>query len=250
MTETTNDDFLGGRLRITQPAKGYRAGVDPVLLAASVPAVAGQRVLELGCGVGVATLCLGWRVPGLTLIGVEVQPGYADLARANAVANGHDVEVVTADLRALPTDLRQRQFDHVLMNPPYFDRVTGTAAQDCGRDIALGGDTPLADWIDVAARRLSPRGHLTLIQRIERLPDVLAALEGRLGSVVVRPLIARPGQPVSLFLLGAIKDGKAPFRMSAPLLTHQGDNHVKDSESYAPEMRAILREGASLSIRT
>ena len=30
------DEFLGGRLKIKQPLRGYRAGVDPVLLAASV----------------------------------------------------------------------------------------------------------------------------------------------------------------------------------------------------------------------
>jgi tRNA1Val (adenine37-N6)-methyltransferase len=46
--ETTFDAFLGGRITLEQPTKGYRAGVDPVLLAASVPARAGQSVLELG----------------------------------------------------------------------------------------------------------------------------------------------------------------------------------------------------------
>ncbi|WP_348656358.1 methyltransferase, partial [uncultured Sulfitobacter sp.] len=70
----TRDAFLGGKLHLWQPRKGYRAGVDPVLLAATVPAQAGQRVLELGCGVGAVSLCLGARVPGLQLTGVEIQP--------------------------------------------------------------------------------------------------------------------------------------------------------------------------------
>lgn len=245
---TTSDDFLNGRLTLRQPARGFRAGVDAVLLAAATPAVAGQSVLELGCGVGTAALCLGWRVPGLALTGVEVQPDYAALARENAAANGQTLEVVTADLRALPPGVRQRRFDHVICNPPYFERSAGTAARDAGRDIALAGDTPLADWIDVAARRLAPRGRLTLIQRIERLPEVLGALTGRIGSVVVRPLMARPGQPPELFLLGAVKDGRAPFRLSAPFLTHDGTRHQHDAESYTPAMREILREGAPLGL--
>jgi len=82
------DQFLGGRLTVAQPKTGYRAGVDPVLLAASVPAGRGESVLELGCGVGVASLCLAARVPGLKITGVEIQPDAAILAAQNAQHNG------------------------------------------------------------------------------------------------------------------------------------------------------------------
>ena len=117
-SDLTCDDFLGGKLRVYQPRKGYRAGVDPVLLAASIPAQSGQTVLELGCGVGVASLCLSTRVSGLTVTGVELQKDYADLAAQNATENGASFDVVNADLRHLPADLRQKRFDHVIMNPP------------------------------------------------------------------------------------------------------------------------------------
>ena len=80
----TENEYLGGRIRIRQPQKGYRAGVDPVLLAASIPARSGQSVLELGLGVGTAALCLSARVAGLSLTGVEIQSDYAALARENA----------------------------------------------------------------------------------------------------------------------------------------------------------------------
>ena len=243
----TRDGFLGGRVQAYQPATGYRAGVDPVLLAAAVGARAGQAALELGCGVGVASLCLLARVPGLRVTGVEVQPDYAALARRNA-DGVEGFEVVEADLRALPADLRQRSFAHVLMNPPYFDRAAGTASEDEGRDIAFGGETLLAQWIDAGARRVAPKGHLTLIQRIERLPEVLAALEGRLGSIIVRPIAGRPGRAPERFLLEARKEGRAPFRLSPPLVLHEGDRHEGDRESYTPELRAILRDGASLPL--
>ena len=95
MMDTTTDDFLGGQLQIKQPLNGYRAGVDPILLAASVHAEVGQTVLELGCGVGVASLALGRRVSGVSITGIEIQPDYADLARENARTNGIDMTVVT-----------------------------------------------------------------------------------------------------------------------------------------------------------
>jgi SAM-dependent methyltransferase len=105
---TTADGFLGGRLLIHQPVAGYRAGTDAVLLAAAVPARAGDRVLELGCGVGTAALCLMARVPGLSVTGVERQPDYADLARRNASENGLPLQVVTADLARLPAGCAAR----------------------------------------------------------------------------------------------------------------------------------------------
>lgn len=249
MTETlTHDAFLGGRLHIWQPRKGYRAGVDPVLLAAATPAQEGDTVLELGCGVGTASLCLAARVPGVRITGVELQADYAALALRNAQEAGVDFDVVTADLSALPTGLRQQQFSFVIMNPPYFDRASGTAARDAGRDLALGGATPLATWLDTGIRRIAAKGHLVLIQRMERLPEVLDGIKGRLGSVVVCPIAGRATKQPELFLLKARQDGRAPFRMTTPLVMHDGVTHDGDRESYAQPIREVLRNGAALPV--
>ncbi len=243
----SRDAFLGGLVHIWQPRRGYRAGIDPVLLAASVPAVAGQSVLELGCGVGVASLCLSARVPELQLHGVEIQGEYAALARRNWLENTAPFTVTEADLRALPDVLRMQSFDHVIMNPPYFDRADGTGSDDPGRDIALGGDTALADWLEVSARRLGPKGVLTMIQRIDRLPEVLAGLQGRLGSQIVLPLAARDGVAAELFILQARKSGRAPFRFAPQLMLHNGIEQTRDGEKYSPIVTEILRNGAALS---
>ena len=242
----TCDDFLGGKVKAFQPRTGYRAGVDPVLLAAFTTAKSGQSVLELGCGVGVASLCLAARVRDVSITGVEVQPAYAELAQRNAAANKVQLDVITADLRALPADLRQKRFDHVIMNPPYYDRTASTASDDTGRDTALGGDTPLADWLDIGIRRIGPRGYLSLIQRIERLPEVLRGLEGRLGSVIVKPIAGREDRAPELFLLQARQEGRAAFRMAPALVMHKGAKHSGDQESYTPRVNAILRNGAEL----
>jgi tRNA1(Val) A37 N6-methylase TrmN6 len=247
VSDLSRDAFLGGRLFLWQPARGYRAGVDPVLLAASVPARAGQSVLDLGCGAGAALFCLATRVSGLSLTGVEIQDRYAALARRNAAEAGFDARIETADLTALPDDLRQRAFDHVVANPPYFRAGARVGAGDAGREAARAeAATPLAHWVDQAARRLAPRGYLHMIQTAARLPDMLAGLDHRLGSVEVLPIQPRAGRAPTLVILRVRKGGRAPFRLLPPFVMHEGDRHDRDADDYTPAARAILRDGAAL----
>jgi tRNA1(Val) A37 N6-methylase TrmN6 len=244
--QVTENAYLDGRLMITQPARGYRAGVDPVLLAASVPAKSGQSILELGCGVGTAILCLGARVANLSLTAVELQPDHAELARQNALRNSATLDVHCADLTALPADLRQQSFDHVIANPPYFLRGQGNKSDLDHRETAMGEDTPLVDWVHAAAKRLKPKGYASFIHRAERLPDLIAAVSTCLGSIQVLPLQPRIGRDAQLVLLRARKEGRASFRLHAPLLMHQGIQHDRDAESYTPQISAVLRDGATL----
>jgi len=246
--ELTRDAFLGGRLHLWQPRRGFRAGIDAILLAAAMPVRAGDDVLELGCGAGAAALALLARVPGARATGVEVQPVYAALARRNALETGLPLEVVEADLARVPPGVRGQSYDHVMMNPPYFPAETGTGSVDPGRDTALRGDTPLPVWIDAGLRRLRPGGRLTAIQRIERLPEMLAALDARIGSVAVAPLLPRTGRPPQLFLMSGRKGGRAPFRMTAPVVLHEGARHEADAEDYMPAIAAVLRAGAALPL--
>lgn len=246
--ELTDDGFLDGRLRIQQPRQGYRAATDPVLLAAFVPARSGQAVLELGCGVGVASLCLGHRMAGLALTGVERQPLYADLARRNAARNAIPLQVVEADLAALPATLRSESFDHVLANPPYFRAGGGTAAQDAGREVAFREETPLSLWIDICLRRLRPGGWLTMIHLAERLDDMLADLRGRAGSIEILPVAPREGRPATRVLVRARKVDRGPLRLFSPLVLHEGEKHLRDGDDYSLPARAVLRDGAALPI--
>ncbi len=243
MDDLTEDGFLGGRLRILQPRQGYRAGVDPVFLAAAVPATPGQSVLELGTGVGTAILCLARRVDGLTLAALELQPDYAELARKNALTNGIDVEIETGDLARMPAPLKSRRFDHVLMNPPYFHRDKRTQASDQGRETALSEATDLADWCGAGLRRLAPGGRLTLIQAAERLPDILALLAPQVGTIEVRPLAPRSGRTASRVIVSATRGGRA-FALHPPTILHAAEAHRSDAPDYAPEVEAVLRHGA------
>jgi len=242
--QLSDDSFLSGRVQLWQPTSGYRAATDAVLLAASCPAITGQSVLDLGCGAGAASLCLAARVPGVALTGLELQPEYADLARRNAARNGADMQIETGDLTRMPAPLR-RDFDHVIANPPWYP-AGGTPSPIARRAVALQAALPLAIWVETAARRLAPGGWLTLITGTDSLPEVLAACAPKLGSACVLPLAARDGRPALRVILRARKGGRAPFRLLAPLILHQGAAHEGDRESYTPQANAVLRGGGDL----
>ncbi|SMO98173.1 tRNA1(Val) (adenine(37)-N6)-methyltransferase [Paracoccus laeviglucosivorans] len=247
MTDIRRDGFLGGRLTLAQPAHGYRAGADAVMLAAACPAQSGQSVLELGCGAGVALICLGHRVAGLSLTGLELQESYAVLARDNAAASGLAANIVTGDLTRMPTDLRAQSFDHVIANPPYF--LGGTVAPDSGRGTARHEDAPLSQWIETGLRRLRPGGWLTVIHRAERLGVILATLGGLAGEITILPISARKGRDAGRVIVLSRKGARAPLRLLYPFIMHEKPSHLTDAEDLTPAAHAVLRDGAPLNLR-
>lgn len=242
----TCNAFLGGRLQLWQPARGYRATTDPVLLAASVPARAGERVLDLGCGVGTAALCLWARVPGLALTGLERDPGHAALARRNGAANGADLTVIEGDVASPPGELRAMGFAHVMANPPWF--ADGPGADDAGRAASRHEDTALALWVETAIRRCLPGGTLTLILPAARLHDLLRALDSRVGAIVLKPLSAREGRDSARVIVQARKGARTNLRLAAPLILHAGPAHLADTPDWTTEAGSILRDAAALKI--
>jgi len=245
---TTCDGFLDGRLQILQPTDGYRAATDPVFLAASVPAKTGQSVLELGCGAGVASLCLGWRVRGLQLVGVEVQPDYAELAELNALRNEIPLSVIRADITNLPPSVTGTSFDNVILNPPFFGRQTVTVPGNAGKQVAHVERTLLQDWLHIALKRLKPRGHVSLIHLSERLPEIMASLYAKTGDICILPLAPRPGKAARRVIVTARKGTAGPATLLAPFVVHASASHKATGGDFSPRASAVLRSGQALDL--
>ncbi len=242
--QLSQDKFLDGKLLIQQPIAGYRAATDPVLLAAACPAKSGESVLDIGCGVGTAALCVGARVTGVKLFGLEVQADYAALAERNAHSNQLDMQVHVGDLSNMPIEVKDQIFDHVIMNPPFFG--PGTKAADKGRALGRQEETELVVWLDAGLRRLRPGGWLTIIQIIDRFPEVIVSLNGRAGGLEIKPLSPRKSKSATRFVLRARKGSRSKTLLSHPLTLHDGDVHKEDMDSYSADARRILRHGEPL----
>jgi tRNA1(Val) A37 N6-methylase TrmN6 len=256
--------LLGGRVRYAQPATGFRSGIEPVLLAAAIPAQPGETVLEAGSGAGAGLLCLAHRVPGFFGLGIERDSSLVALAADNAAANG------CASLRFSAADLldpaaaagfnhpfanpfkagsdhpfvnpSKAGFDHAFANPPYHPRG-GTASPDAQREAAKrGGADLLAAWCRAMVALLRPRGTLTLILPAAVFASAAAALQASgCGGLILFPLWPRPGKAAKLVLVQARRHSRGPDRLAPGLVLHDG-------QGFAPAAEAVLRDGAALTL--
>jgi tRNA1(Val) A37 N6-methylase TrmN6 len=244
----TEDAVLGGRLRLRQPRRGHRVGHDAILLAAATPARAGEHVVDLGAGVGSAGLALAARVPGTTVTLVEIDPGLAALAAENAQRNGLAARALTLDVRAparafAAAGLPPEKVARVMMNPQFTDPARHRASPDRQRRVAHAAPRDsLPRWVQTAARLLRPRGTLSLIFNADGLADVLRALEGAFGAMVILPVHGKAGEGAIRVLVRATKGSGAPLALLPGLVLNDRAGRP------TAEAEAVLRAGAVLPL--
>ena len=245
---TTADAFLGGRITVRQPAQGFRAGLDSVLLGAAVTSGA-QRLLDLGSGVGTAALVALAHAPALRATLAERDEAMLALARSNAEANGFADRVVFAAVDVAGPGSARREagigenaYDSVIANPPFFDAARGTLARVQGRAGARHmQNEQLELWVKAAAGAAAGGGEAIFIYPAQGLQALLGAFGKRFGALTILPLCPRPDGPATRVLLRGIKGSRAPLTLLAARALHD-----EQGRAFRPEFEAIFRGEAQL----
>ena len=133
---------------------GLQERVEIPLLILTLRLPIGCRILEVGCGRGVALPVLSkWLMPR-ELVGVEFDPALADIAARRVSDQRLDARVVEADVRSLPFE--DRSFDLVIDFGTCYHVSGGTggslaAMHEVARVLAPGGlfvhETPVAQHL-------------------------------------------------------------------------------------------------------
>ena len=242
MADPVEISVLDQKVRLLQPDQGFRTALDSVMLAAACPATEGQRVLDMGCGVGGAAFCLLQRVPGVYVAGVEVQPEYVDLAETNIALNHCEgrVSFLCQDIRDFEVGGPDQRFDHVICNPPYMEAGRHLRSPHESKARAHGHhdeeDMKLQDWLDAGFQLLKPGGSFTIIHRADSTDRIIFGLGRRFGAVEIIPLWPRAGAAAKRVIVRALKDRKSPAVLHAGLVLHQEDG------SYTAQADEILRK--------
>ena len=243
--DVVENALLGGRVRLRQPAKGYRAGMDAALLAAAVQARPGERVFEAGCGAGAVLMQIAARRPGVILAGLEREAPAAALARQNAELNdaAERIAILSGDVAAGFKPLGLPPVDWAVSNPPFFDDEGALRAPSPGKRAAWIADNGLKAWTDILMASVKDGGRILIIHRADRLADILGLLGEKCGSFAILPIQPFADQPAKRVLVRAIKRGKAPLVLHPALMLHD-----RSDAKHTVEADALLKGEADLTV--
>ncbi len=245
LPESTIDAVLGGRLVLRQPRAGYRVAIDPILLAAACAAEAGETVVDLGCGIGTAALCVARRLPGVRVAGVDVQAPLIAFAEENAAANdlADRARFLAGDILDPALPVYAARAGQVIVNPPYLPRDRATVSANPIKALAnVEGDADLSAWVAAAARALEPGGWATFVHRADRLPELLAAFSGSFGAISVLPIQPKADQAARRVIVAGRLGQRGPARVLPALVLHEADG------AFSAAAQHILRDGGALSL--
>lgn len=238
--EITRGTLLRGQIHYAQFIHGYRTSLEPILMAAAIPAKSGQSVLEIGCGAGAGLLCLLKRTTGVHGTGIEQDAATAELARHNLRENGwHNTPILTASFPEACTSLKS--FDHCMANPPWHPRNSSSSPTP-RRDLArrLGTDT-LSSWIHGCASILRHKGSLTLSLPATLVAQAITALQkAQFGDITLYPFWPQIGKSARITLIRARLGLRSPSRIMAGMVLHEADG------SLTKAARSVLDNAAPL----
>ncbi|MEP3233530.1 MAG: methyltransferase [Hyphomicrobiales bacterium] len=253
---------LGGKVVLHQQTGGaHKAGLDAVMLAASVQdgGKSQKRIVDLGAGVGTAGLCVLNRLPAASAILVENDPITLELA--NATLNDPDNHWLNGRASTLKADVTLRgdarleaglslnMADHVIMNPPYYDAAQVRTSDNAARQAAhVLADDGLEPWFRTAAAILVSGGMLSVIFPTASLSNLLSLMEGRFGGISVFPLYKGAGEDATRVIVCGQKGSRAPMRLLSGLVLHQAQKGDVSRREWTDEANAVLNGEAGLVI--
>jgi tRNA1(Val) A37 N6-methylase TrmN6 len=235
---TEHTTLLNGRVKLLQQAGGLRASTDTVLLAAAVDMKPTDTILDMGCATGGVGLCVLERlnIPYTQLTGVDIQSNLIDLAQQNAA----DATYICGDV----TDTSlfdDQQFDHIVMNPPYFETGKKQSNPDEMRDLAFNTDN-FEGWMKSALRWVKHGGSVNIIHKADALDDILNFAAGRFGDIQIWPVYSNPSKSAIRVLVSMKRNRKSPMVVNPPVfLFDENGNQSVQSQSVLRDGNGIRR---------
>lgn len=220
MQDVTCDVFYGGEVKLLQPRVGYRAAIDPFLLAHFVPF--SEKILDVGCGVGTVSVLLKRKFPTSKVVGVEISSDFCEIFQENAKLNQLDMEVINESIDKMQLE----EFDCVVTNPPFYDKNSGHVSPT--RELANFETIPLKSWIISCLKQLKNGGTFVMIHLSSRLEEIMCILHNRAGDIKIVPIYTKQDIPAKRVVIIAKKGSRTEACILPAVVVHNADGTYTD----------------------
>lgn len=228
--------FLKGRLKIFQPKRGFRFGIDSVLLANFITLKPGERIAELCAGTGVISFITLLRYPKAKIYLLEIEDLYLKALTFGIAKNSLEKEAFAIKGDALKPPFKPSLFDVIFSNPPYFKRESGRKSPSEIENLARREEKfNLKSFLRATSSLLKNGGRFYLIFTAFRFAELIYSLkETKLEPKVIRHVHSYPGDEARLVLIKAIKGSREETRILPPLFIYQdrGKNYSEEVAKY------------------
>ncbi len=225
------NDLFDYDYKIYQNSDYFKFSLDSVLLAEFVDLKSGQKeILDLCSGNAPIPMILSKKYGNkIHITGVEIQKNIFDLGIRSIEYNKiNNIDFINEDVNNLPNILKNKRFNIITCNPPYF-KVNETNYINDNEIKAIARHeikVTIDDIINVASRLLENQGYLYLVHRSERLADIIKSLGNcRFGVKRIVPVYSKENANANLILIEAIYNGKDYVTINAPV-------YIDGLESY------------------
>lgn len=227
------DDLQYKGLKIIQNKDGFCFGIDAVLLANFAKNMKRKKlVVDLCTGTGIVAILLSGKTDAKKIIGVEIQPESAEMAKRSVELNSIQdrVEIINQDLKKLKTVIEAGSVDTVTVNPPYMK--AGSAIVNDENKLSIARHEvccTLDDVIKEAARILKTNGEFFMVHKPERLVDIFCTMRKyKIEPKRIRFVHPSVDKPANIVLIEGTRDGKEFLKFEKSLYVYENGEYTDE----------------------
>lgn len=228
------DDLDFKNLKIIQKRKGFKFGMDSVLISNFAKIRKKDAVVaDLGTGTGIISILITAKNNLSKVYGFEIQKEVAEMAKRNIRLNKMTnlIDIKNVDLIGLSKTEFRKKFDVVITNPPYKKKNTGFQNENENKLISRHEvKCTLNDVIFESSQILKDYGIFYMVHRPDRLAEIIDILrKNKLEPKEIQLVYPNIKGNANLVLIKAVKCGKVYLRILEPLIIYdQNGKYTKE----------------------
>lgn len=226
------DDLECNGLKIVQNSELYSFSTDPILLVNFSKIGDASLVVDFCCGSGVIPMLIAGKSKCPSIVGVEIQNVFVDMANRSICLNELQsrVKIINDKVQNIGKYLKNGSVDIVFCNPPYNKANSSLMGDDYSINICKHEiEVTIEEIISNASQLLKDRGAFFLVHQTKRMDEIFVVMKKyKLTPKLVRCVHSNIGSDSHIFLVQAVKNAKEGMKILPPLIINNKDGSYNE----------------------